>query len=96
MKFVCLTPLDIPRSQLLNAEFALLSCCHAAEITEEMIADNALHLTTTMQYCNPKRAMAETDRRDLKASTNHCSLAEEQVWCTMSDLPVRCSTPQIS
>ncbi|KAH9164589.1 hypothetical protein EDB89DRAFT_2139706 [Lactarius sanguifluus] len=46
-----LTLLDIVRSRLPDAEFAFLSCCHAAEITEESIADEALHLTAAMQYC---------------------------------------------
>ena len=32
------------RSRLPDAEFAFLSCCHAAEITEESIVGDALHL----------------------------------------------------
>ena len=46
-----LTLLDVVRSRLPDAEFAFLSCCHAAEITEESIADEALHLTAAMQCC---------------------------------------------
>ena len=46
-----LTLLDIVRSRLPDAEFAFLSCCHAAEITEDSVADEALHLTAAMQYC---------------------------------------------
>ncbi|KAH8986004.1 hypothetical protein EDB92DRAFT_1781287, partial [Lactarius akahatsu] len=46
-----LTLLEIVRSRLPNAEFSLLSCCHAAEITEESIAGKGLHLTAAMQYC---------------------------------------------
>lgn len=59
------------RFRLPNAEFAFLSCCHAAEITEESIADEALHLAAAMQYCGFRSvvgtmwAMADTDGRDL-------------------------------
>ncbi|KAH9017732.1 CHAT domain-containing protein [Lactarius hengduanensis] len=66
-----LTLLEIVRSRLPNAEFAFLSCCHAAEITEESIADEGLHLTAAMQYCGFRSvvgtmwAMADTDGRDL-------------------------------
>ncbi|KAH9046329.1 CHAT domain-containing protein [Lactarius deliciosus] len=69
-----LTLLDIVRSQLPEAEFAFLSCCHAAEITEESIADEALHLTAAMQYCGFRSVvgtmweMADTDGRDLAKS----------------------------
>jgi CHAT domain-containing protein len=42
---------DIVRSQLPDAEFAFLSACHTAELTEESIADEALHLAAAMQYC---------------------------------------------
>ena len=69
-----LTLLEIARSRLPNAEFAFLSCCHAAEITEASIADEALHLTAAMQYCGFRSvvgtmwAMADTDGRDLAES----------------------------
>ncbi|KAH9047141.1 CHAT domain-containing protein [Lactarius hengduanensis] len=69
-----LTLLDIVRSRLPNAEFAFLSCCHAAEITEESIADEGLHLTAAMQYCGFRSVvgtmweMADTDGRDLAKS----------------------------
>ena len=69
-----LTLLDIVRSQLPDAEFAFLSCCHAAEITEESVADEALHLTAAMQYCGFRSVvgtmweMADTDGRDLAKS----------------------------
>ncbi|KAH9047131.1 hypothetical protein EDB84DRAFT_1435058 [Lactarius hengduanensis] len=58
-------------SRLPNAEFAFLSCCHAAEITEESLADEGLHLTAAMQYCGFRSVvgtmweMADTDGRDL-------------------------------
>jgi CHAT domain-containing protein len=66
-----LTLLDIVRSRLPHAEFAFLSCCHTAEITEESVADEALHLTAAMQYCGYRSVvgtmweMADTDGRDL-------------------------------
>ncbi|KAF8270142.1 CHAT domain-containing protein [Lactarius quietus] len=66
-----LTLLEIVRSRLPNAEFAFLSCCHTAEITDESIADEALHLTAAMQYCGFRSvvgtmwAMADTDGQDL-------------------------------
>jgi CHAT domain-containing protein/tetratricopeptide (TPR) repeat protein len=66
-----LTLLDLARSRLPDAEFAFLSCCHAAEITEESVADEALHLTAAMQYCGFRTVvgtmweMADTDGRDL-------------------------------
>ena len=69
-----LTLLDIVRSRLPNAEFAFLSCCHAAEITEDSIADEALHLTAAMQYCGFRSVvgtmweMADGDGRDLAKS----------------------------
>ncbi|KAI9509772.1 CHAT domain-containing protein [Russula earlei] len=46
-----LTLLDLVRSQLPSAEFAFLSACHTAEMTEGSIADEALHLTAAMQHC---------------------------------------------
>jgi CHAT domain-containing protein len=69
-----LTLLDMVRSRLPDAEFAFLSCCHAAEITKESIADEALHLTAAMQYCGFRSVvgtmweMADTDGRDLAKS----------------------------
>jgi tetratricopeptide (TPR) repeat protein len=66
-----LTLLEIVRSRLPDAEFAFLSCCHAAGITRESIADEALHLTAAMQYCGFRSVvgtlweMADTDGRDL-------------------------------
>jgi len=66
-----LTLLDIVQSRLPDAEFAFLSCCHAAEITEESISDDATHLTAAMQYCGFRSvvgtmwAMVDTDGRDL-------------------------------
>ncbi|KAI9444039.1 CHAT domain-containing protein [Lactarius indigo] len=69
-----LTLLDIVRSRLPDAEFAFLSCCHAAEITEESVADEALHLTAAMQYCGFRSVvgtmweMADTDGQDLARS----------------------------
>ena len=62
-----LTLLDIVRSELSSAEFAFLSCCHTAEMTEGSIADEALHLTAAVQYCGFRSvvgtmwAMADAD-----------------------------------
>jgi CHAT domain-containing protein len=62
---------DIVRSRLPEAEFTFLSACHTAELTEESIADEALHLAAAMQYCGFRSvvgtmwAMADIDGRDL-------------------------------
>ena len=78
-----LTLLDIVRSRLPDAEFAFLSCCHAAEITENSVADEALHLTAAMQYCGFRSVvgtmweMADVDGRDL-AKTFYKSLFSGQ------------------
>ena len=45
-----LTLLDIVRSLLPSAEFAFLSACHTAEITEESISNEGLHLAAAVQY----------------------------------------------
>jgi CHAT domain-containing protein len=67
----CLSLFDIVQSRLPKAEFAFLSACHTAELTEESIADEALHLAAAMQYCGFRSvvgtmwAMADIDGRDL-------------------------------
>ncbi|KAI0298175.1 CHAT domain-containing protein [Multifurca ochricompacta] len=66
-----LTLLDIVRSQLPAAEFAFLSACHTAELTDESMSDEALHLAAAMQYCGFRSvvgtmwAMLDEDGRDL-------------------------------
>ena len=66
-----LTLLEIVRSQLSTAEFAFLSACHTAEITDGSIEDEALHLTAAVQYCGFRSvvgtmwAMADNDGKDL-------------------------------
>ena len=66
-----LTLLNIVRSRLPTADFAFLSASHTAELTEDSIADEALHLTAAMQYSGFRSvvgtmwAMADTDGRDL-------------------------------
>ena len=68
-----LTLLDLVRSpsQLPTAEFAFLSACHTAELTEESIADEGLHLTAAVQYCGFRSVvgtmweMADIDGPDL-------------------------------
>ena len=63
--------LDIIRSRLSIAEFAFLSACHTAELTDVENPDEALHLTAAMQYSGSRSvvgtmwAMADTDGRDL-------------------------------
>jgi CHAT domain-containing protein len=63
--------LDIVRSQLPDAEFAFLSACHTAELTEESISDEVLHLAAAMQFCGFRSVvgtmweMADIDGRDL-------------------------------
>ena len=62
-----LTLLDIVRSRLPTADFAFLSACHTAEITEDSIADEGLHLAAAVQYSGFRSvvgtmwAMADTD-----------------------------------
>ncbi|KAI9452952.1 CHAT domain-containing protein [Lactarius psammicola] len=66
-----LTLLEIVRSHLPTAEFAFLSACHTAELTEESIADEVLHLAAAVQYCGFRSvvgtmwAMVDEDGRDL-------------------------------
>ena len=54
--------------------YVFLSCCHAAEITKDSVADEALHLTAAMQYCGFRSVvgtmweMADVDGRDLAKS----------------------------
>jgi hypothetical protein len=66
-----LTLFDIVRSQLPTAEFAFLSACHTAELTDGSIADEALHLTAAMQHCRFRSvvgtmwAVADKDGRDV-------------------------------
>ncbi|KAH9034008.1 CHAT domain-containing protein [Lactarius deliciosus] len=65
-----LTLLEIVRSRLPTAEFAFLSACHTAELTEESIADEVLHLAAAVQYCGFRSvvgtmwAMVDEDGRD--------------------------------
>ncbi|KAI0283874.1 CHAT domain-containing protein [Russula brevipes] len=66
-----LTLLDIVCAQLPTAEFAFLSACHTAELTEESLADEGLHLTGAVQYCGFRSVvgtmweMADIDGPDL-------------------------------
>ena len=54
-----LTLLNIIRSRLPSAEFAFLSACHTAELTEDSIADEGLHLSAAMQ-CSGFRSVVGT------------------------------------
>ena len=66
-----LTLLTIVGSRLPAAEFAFLSACHTAELTEGSAMDEGLHLAAAMQYCGFRSvvgtmwAMADTDGEDL-------------------------------
>ena len=66
-----LTLLEIVRSHLPAAEFAFLSACHTAELTEGSSADEGLHLVAAMQYCGFRSvvgtmwAMANEDGPDV-------------------------------
>ncbi|KAH9057547.1 CHAT domain-containing protein [Lactarius vividus] len=66
-----LTLLEIVRSRLPTAEFAFLSACHTAEVTEESIVDEGLHLAAAVQYCGFRSvvgtmwAMVDEDGQDL-------------------------------
>ena len=66
-----LTLLEIVRANLPTAEFAFLSACHTAEVTEGSIIDESLHLAAAVQYCGFRSvvgtmwAMADDDGRDL-------------------------------
>ncbi|KAH9024164.1 CHAT domain-containing protein [Lactarius pseudohatsudake] len=66
-----LTLLEIVRSHLPTAEFAFLSACHTAEVTEGSVTDEGLHLAAAVQYCGFRSvvgtmwAMVDADGRDL-------------------------------
>jgi CHAT domain-containing protein len=66
-----LTLLKIIRSHLPTAEFAFLSACHTAEVTEGSITDEVLHLAAAVQFCGFRSvvgtmwAMVDEDGRDL-------------------------------
>jgi len=66
-----LSLLDIVQSRLPEAEFAFLSACHTAELTDESPVDEALHLAAAMQYCGFRSvvgtmwAMLDADGPDL-------------------------------
>ncbi|KAH9957187.1 hypothetical protein BGW80DRAFT_1257411, partial [Lactifluus volemus] len=87
-----LTLLEIVHSQLPTAEFAFLSACHTAELTEESIADEALHLTAAMQYCGFRSvvgtmwAMADQDGQYLAEDFYKSILSsDERVYLIMRD-----------
>jgi len=66
-----LTLLEIVRAHLPTAEFAFLSACHTAEVTEGSVVDEGLHLAAAVQYCGFRSvvgtmwAMVDEDGRDL-------------------------------
>jgi CHAT domain-containing protein len=66
-----LTLLEIVRAHLPTAEFAFLSACHTAEVTEGSVVEEGLHLAAAVQYCGFRSvvgtmwAMADMDGKDL-------------------------------
>jgi CHAT domain-containing protein len=66
-----LTLLEIVRAHIPTAEFAFLSACHTAEVTEGSIMDEGLHLAAAVQYCGFRSvvgtmwAMVDEDGQDL-------------------------------
>jgi CHAT domain-containing protein len=66
-----LTLLEIIRSRLPSAEFAFLSACHTAELTEKSVTGEGLHLTAAVQFAGFRSvvgtmwAMADIDGHDL-------------------------------
>ncbi|KAI9435028.1 CHAT domain-containing protein [Lactarius psammicola] len=66
-----LTLLEIIHSRLPTAEFAFLSACHTAKVTEGSITDEVLHLVAAVQFCRFRSvvgtmwAMADMDGQDL-------------------------------
>jgi len=66
-----LTLLEIIRSRLPSAEFAFLSACHTAELTENSVTGEGLHLTAAVQFAGFRSvvgtmwAMADIDGHDL-------------------------------
>src|SRR6266702_800621 len=55
-----LTLLEIVRSHLSTAEFAFLSVCHTAEVTEGSVVDEGLHLAAAVQYCGFRSVVGTT------------------------------------
>ena len=68
---VRLTLLEIVRANLPAAEFAFLSACHTAEVTEGSVEDEGLHLAAAVQFCGFRSvvgtmwAMVDEDGQDL-------------------------------
>ena len=66
-----LTLLEIVRADLPTDEFAFLSACHTAEVTEGSITDEGLHLAAAVQYSGFRSvvgtmwAMMDEDGQDL-------------------------------
>ena len=66
-----LTLSEIVRADLPTADFAFLSACHTAEVTEGSVIDEGLHLAAAVQYSGFRSvvgtmwAMVDEDGRDL-------------------------------
>ena len=74
--------LDIVRTQLPDAEFALLSACHTAEMTKESIVDEELHLVTAVQFCGFRSVVGTTGA---VAATDGQGLASDFYRSVFSD-----------
>ena len=55
-----LTLLEIVRAHVPTAEFAFLSACHTAEMTEGSVLDEGLHLAAAVQYCGFRSVVGTT------------------------------------
>ena len=81
-----LTLLEIVRSHLPIAELTFLSACHTAELTDESIADEGLHLAAAVQYCGFRSvvgtmwAMADTDGEDLSKQFYKSVFSDSARW----------------
>ena len=79
-----LTLLEIVRASLPAAEFAFLSACHTAEMTEGSVVDEGLHLAAAVQYCGFRSvvgtmwAMVDEDGRDLAKNFYKVLLRRDQ------------------
>jgi CHAT domain-containing protein/tetratricopeptide (TPR) repeat protein len=79
-----LTLLEIVRANLPAAEFAFLSACHTAEMTEGSVVEEGLHLAAAVQYCGFRSvvgtmwAMVDEDGRDLAKNFYKVLLRRDQ------------------
>jgi hypothetical protein len=76
--------LDIVRSRLPAGEFAFLATCHTAELSDESMPDEVLHLSAAMQYSGFRSvigtmwAMADEDGQYLAKSFYESMFSDER------------------